>query len=60
MCGNGFVDFSVFGKELGKQPCSVFGFDAAVELGVKVPRKRNIAEGFSFDSLYSEVSLGFM
>jgi hypothetical protein len=32
----------------------------AVELGVKVPRKRNIAEGFSFDSLYSDVSLGFM
>jgi hypothetical protein len=23
----------------------------AVELGVKVPRRRNIAEGFSFDNL---------
>ena len=32
----------------------------AVELGVKVPRRRNIAEGFSFDNLLIRFSSEFV
>jgi hypothetical protein len=32
----------------------------AVELGVKVPRRRNIAEGFSFDNLMACFSSEFV
>jgi len=30
----------------------------AVEFGMNVPRRRNIAEGFSFESLYNYSELG--